>query len=752
MITLLSALPIAAAAVLSAPPAPPREIENVAAFARLYGVVRFFYPSDAAAELDWNRFAVHGVGRVRAAHDAAELGATLKDLFACLGPGIEIGKALAPASTVAASSEPLVAWRYTGPGFTGGGPYQAKRTHRAAVGGADSFVTLMQNLPGAVLRGKAIRLRARARATAADPTGGGALWLRVDRPNKAMGFFDNMGDRPIREPEWRPYAIEGTVADDAENVAFGVMAMGAVTADFDAVELAVKGTTGEWTAVSIQDSGFEEAVTERQQGGWFRAGLSPATISRADGHAPEGRQFARFAPPPAGAVDAELFPESPPTPGAHADVELASGLVARVPLALTESQARPDPARDAQRDALRAALAAVAGPSDSPDLDQRLADVVVAWNVFRHFYPYWPEAGVDWDARLRPQLEAARGADNRAAQRDAVRSLVADARDGHGFVADAKEAERADLPVTLAVIEDRLIVTSSAVPSEAPVGAVVTTIDGVPAADRLARAMSLASGTAQWRRFRATQSLTSGGKGATVRLGLDSGQGPRPVTLGYGTSPPAEKRPLPVSELEPGLWYVDLTRASMAEVTARLDALAGARGVVFDVRGYPTDAGAGILPHLLDAPETDRWMHVAKIVGPFGEAAGWFDFGWDVKPAAPHIAGRVVFLTDGRAISYAESVMGYVADRHLATIVGRPTAGTNGNVASFVTPSGLRVSFTGMRVTRHDGRSPHHLVGVEPDVALAPTLAGVRAGRDEVLERGAQLARAPATASKPRQP
>jgi len=33
-----------------------------------------------------------------------------------------------------------------------------------------------------------------------------------------MGFFDNMGDRPIREPEWRPYAVEGTVADDAENV------------------------------------------------------------------------------------------------------------------------------------------------------------------------------------------------------------------------------------------------------------------------------------------------------------------------------------------------------------------------------------------------------------------------------------------------------------------------------------------------------------------------------------------------------
>jgi hypothetical protein len=49
------------------------------------------------------------------------------------------------------------------------------------------------------------------------------------------------------------------------------------------------------------------------------------------------------------------------------------------------------------------------------------------------------------------------------------------------------------------------------------------------------------------------------------------------------------------------------------------------------------------------------------------------------------------------------------------------------------------VAFTGMRVTRHDGRSPHHFVGVRSDVAVAPTIAGLRAGRDEVLERGIEV-------------
>jgi hypothetical protein len=245
----------------------------------------------------------------------------------------------------------------------------------------------------------------------------------------------------------------------------------------------------------------------------------------------------------------------------------------------------------------------------------------------------------------------------------------------------------------------------------------------------------------------ATWALTSGVKGTTVELGLDRGSGPRPVTLTYGTAPPPVKRPPPVAQVEAGVWYVDLTRAKMAEVAPKLADVAAARGVVFDVRGYPTDAGFGILPHLLDAPEADRWMHVAKIVGPFYETAGWLDVGWDMKPARPRIAGKVVFLTDGGAISYAESVMGYVADRKLGTIVGATTAGTNGNVASFPTPGGFNVGFTGLRVTRHDGHSPHHLVGVTPDVAAAPTLAGVRAGRDEVLERGLAIARAGASSS-----
>ena len=146
-----------------------------------------------------------------------------------------------------------------------------------------------------------------------------------------------------------------------------------------------------------------------------------------------------------------------------------------------------------------------------------------------------------------------------------------------------------------------------------------------------------------------------------------------------------------------------------------------------------------MLPHILGTPEADLWMHVAKIVGPFGRIAGWQNIGWNLTPATPRLAGKIVFLTDGRAISYAESVMGYISGRHLATIVGSPTAGTNGNIAAFQVPGDFTIVITGMRVTGHDGVAVHHLVGVMPDVPVSPTLAGIRAGRDEVLERALSL-------------
>jgi hypothetical protein len=53
-------------------------------------------------------------------------------------------------------------------------------------------------------------------------------------------------------------------------------------------------------------------------------------------------------------------------------------------------------------------------------------------------------------------------------------------------------------------------------------------------------------------------------------------------------------------------------------------------------------------------------------------------------------------------------------------------------------PLGYRMVFTGTRVLKHDG-SRHHGVGILTTVPVAKTVQGVRAGRDEQLERALSL-------------
>jgi hypothetical protein len=51
----------------------PLRVANLHTFARLYGVVRWFHPSDAAAAIDWDRFAIEGARRAIDASSASAL-------------------------------------------------------------------------------------------------------------------------------------------------------------------------------------------------------------------------------------------------------------------------------------------------------------------------------------------------------------------------------------------------------------------------------------------------------------------------------------------------------------------------------------------------------------------------------------------------------------------------------------------------------------------------------------------------------
>lgn len=735
------------------PPVHDRRIANLEAFARLYGYVRFFHPSDEAAALDWDRFAVYGAGYVKDAPSAAALRERLGALFGPVAPALVLyrdGEALPPHRHVPMDTAGLVAvaWQHHGVRLSpGSNIYQSVRTHRSdtvAAPGAQ-FAVLTQALPAESYRGLRIRLRAHVRADVRGVGNQAQLWLRVDRPDGASGFFDNMQDRPITSPVWRRYEIVGEVAADAERVVFGGLVQGMGSFAFDGFELAVAARTGDaWTRVELGNPGFEAdepMVTVREARGALGPDTDRQWLAMASGYehgftdaAAEGVRAATIRTATT-VVEGPLL-EQTPAPGESVDRVLGGGVRARIPISLFSNDrgTLPRPAAGAL-ERLHAALDTVdLGRVSGADANTRLAAVIIAWNVFQHFYPYFDVVDVDWDRVLPDVLARALADTDGAAFMRTMRWLVAQIADGHGRVIHPIYTRTGGIPWRVEWVEDRVVVTA-AEDSVFRRGDVVLTLDGIPAATRLVEEERLISGSPQWKRYRGLEALGAGERGTTARIRLLRDGVARTVEVERGRRRAIVEfdRPM-ISRLEPGIWYVDLDRAPWAAIDSVIDSLAAAEGVIFDLRGYPA-GNHQVLQHLLTRPDTSgAWMRTPYFLYPDRQRPAGFRLnGWRLPPRAPHIGGRVAFITDGRAISYAESFLGLVEHYRLGDIVGQPTAGTNGNVNRIPLPGGFTVTWTGMRVVKHDG-SQHHLVGILPTVPATRTLAGIRAGRDELLD------------------
>jgi C-terminal processing protease CtpA/Prc len=380
-----------------------------------------------------------------------------------------------------------------------------------------------------------------------------------------------------------------------------------------------------------------------------------------------------------------------------------------------------------------------------------LADVIIAWNIFEHFYPYFDVLKTDWFAELPKALRTAATYSGPADFQKTLERLVAALQDGHGRVGSSHQGAMLRPPLTLDWVQDQFLVTrvqAGKAEGVAP-GDRVLKIDGKPLEQAAAEARSLISGaTRQWIDHRSADELSNCNP-ATRRMTLEiepyTHQGTtKTVELDCATprfkvpETYTEPRPEKLAELEPGIFYVDLDRVKEDDWTAAVPTLEKAKGIIFDMRGYPGQPGIEVLAHLTGTTIRSAKFTVGSAAMPDRLDTTYHDGGWPVQPQKPYFNARRVFLTDGRAISYAETVMGIVEAFKLGEIVGGPTAGTNGNVNPFRLPGGYNISWTGMKVLKHDG-SQHHGIGILPTVPVARTRQGVAEGKDEILLKGLEV-------------
>ena len=188
-----------------------------------------------------------------------------------------------------------------------------------------------------------------------------------------------------------------------------------------------------------------------------------------------------------------------------------------------------------------------------------------------------------------------------------------------------------------------------------------------------------------------------------------------------------EPRPTSGTQLSAGVYYVDLHGLTAERWQSVMPSLQHARAIILDERGVPAGMVPTVLGHFIDhAVVSPTWQL------PLLESGGYQTSHWEVRPALPRLHAQLIVLTDGRVTSYGETILQNIRDNHLATLVGEPSGGTNGNIAEAILPGGFIMHFTAMRVQLPDGTAIQGK-GITPDHPVHPTIQGVRAGRDEVL-------------------
>ena len=69
--------------------------------------------------------------------------------------------------------------------------------------------------------------------------------------------------------------------------------------------------------------------------------------------------------------------------------------------------------------------------------------------------------------------------------------------------------------------------------------------------------------------------------------------------------------------------------------------------------------------------------------------------------------------------------------------IGSQTAGADGNVIDITFPGNLHTFISGIGVFYPDGRETQR-IGIVPDIEVHPTIAGIRAHKDELLDRAVE--------------
>ncbi|PKN75915.1 MAG: hypothetical protein CVU49_00665 [Candidatus Cloacimonetes bacterium HGW-Cloacimonetes-2] len=720
-------------------------VRNLTAFTRLWGYVRHWYPSDEAQNFDWDRFAIYGAKEVSTARNDRELKVKLYDLFRPLVPQLQLYSNNVPEPV---PSDPVPGrvkafWQYSGYENTGNpSVYMSIRTNRPIkIRNYEDYdlawTTLMPKLAPITGNEPKLRITFRVRKLAADSL---TTYLYA-------GFAGNVVEDSLSSEGWNVKSYElVSQGDNQEPLWFGMSYFNCLQLDDIKIEQWAEDT---WQ--SLFETGFEDESPSCLPRGFNlnylpNRGVRGHRVDIAVEDSPEGKLLSIHKSPPdqeftLGLID-RIFEEEIPW-GELLDKPLVRGLNCSFPLVLQCDDKRTYPICDPT------ALSDLSTKMTNIDIDDRgnrfvwLAGIIKYWNELQFFFPLFEYDYLDWEAELPKTLKACIRATDWQDYKLVLRRLMCKTEDGHAFLTD--RSNNGDRPPFNAILLDGKWIVSKDVsdPPAVPPGSEVLKMNGKPFARLMREALPYY--------------YSSNRETTALRL-FQSQLSPYPDSVATFTFRTPDRRRLELSlpfaryegwewtvpnqrvvDHRNGILYLNLCLLSDDELAAAMPQILAAKGLILDLRYYPS-VSYDIISQLLTKPDSLANTYIKRYIRPNEELTRLYEDTptWGLQPAEPHISAKVIALCSRQSQSYCESFLAALQHNKLATLVGQPTAGANGNVVMTRLPGRINAYWTGMLVRNPDG-SRFFTNGVQPDILIQRVLADYVEGKDPELNKALEI-------------
>lgn len=399
--------------------------------------------------------------------------------------------------------------------------------------------------------------------------------------------------------------------------------------------------------------------------------------------------------------------------------------------------------------------------------EEKLAGLSKCWAEARYnFANFDLVPHLNWDSVYQAYIPKVLNTRTTEDYYNVLRNFYQHLRDGHsaivmpGFYYNTMNGT---LPLEVRWIENKVVVTrnTSTVKSDEVIkpGMELVTFDGVDVQHYIQQHISpyISFSTPQdsiERIYRKT--LLPGKAGSTVTLGFKTEKG-QLVTHTLTRTPVTQfwnPYPLVVFKVLKGnIGYLQLNSFNNAKVKELFDSLytsiAATRSLIIDIRnngGGNGDNGFYILSSLTNQPFYTG-KHAIRQYKPVGRSWGGMEQieveTFSYQPHQTQYYNKpVVLLTSGATYSAAEDFTATFKSMKRGKVFGQPTGGSTGQPVFFTLPGGG----AGYVCAKRDliGNGEEFVgVGLPPDVPIAPTVKGIKAGKDEVLDAAVQYLQAP---------